>query len=124
MHICKHYRLQTKIVKQIKRGTKHKTMYKCTICMKSFQKPSQLLRHIKVHTEEKSFKISLRMTHTRRKTFEGHTYCVAFIAWSVDSTHLIACGPEDCSNFSFGASIRLIVIYVWSWNTIKSWTTY
>lgn len=27
---------------------------------------------------------------------EGHTYGVAFIAWSPDSSHLIACGPEDC----------------------------
>jgi WD40 repeat protein len=27
---------------------------------------------------------------------EGHTYGVALIAWSPDSSHLIACGPEDC----------------------------
>lgn len=34
------------------------------------------------------------MTH--RKTLEGHTYGVALIAWSPDSSLLIACGPEDC----------------------------
>lgn len=50
--------LQTKIVKQTKRGTKHKTMYKCTICLKIFQKPSQLMRHIRVHTGEKPFKVN------------------------------------------------------------------
>ncbi|XP_011137847.1 WD repeat-containing protein 26 isoform X1 [Harpegnathos saltator] len=37
---------------------------------------------------------TLKVTH--RKTLEGHTYGVALITWSPDSTHLIACGPEDC----------------------------
>ncbi|KAK0181661.1 hypothetical protein PV327_003928 [Microctonus hyperodae] len=37
---------------------------------------------------------TLRVTH--RKTLEGHSYGVALIAWSPDSSHLIACGPEDC----------------------------
>lgn len=37
---------------------------------------------------------TLKVTH--RKTLEGHTYGVALIAWSPDSSHLIACGPEDC----------------------------
>ncbi|XP_076231171.1 WD repeat-containing protein 26 isoform X1 [Calliopsis andreniformis] len=37
---------------------------------------------------------TLRVTH--RKTLEGHTYGVALIAWSPDSSLLIACGPEDC----------------------------
>ncbi|KAJ8669841.1 hypothetical protein QAD02_001100 [Eretmocerus hayati] len=37
---------------------------------------------------------TFRVTH--RKTLEGHTYGVALIAWSPDSSHLIACGPEDC----------------------------
>lgn len=45
-------------MKQTKRGAKHKTMYKCTICLKSFQKPSQLMRHIRVHTGEKPFKVT------------------------------------------------------------------
>ncbi|XP_067010012.2 WD repeat-containing protein 26 isoform X3 [Anabrus simplex] len=36
------------------------------------------------------------LTCTHRKTLEGHSYGVAYIAWSPDSTHLIACGPEDC----------------------------
>ncbi|GFG37456.1 hypothetical protein Cfor_07179, partial [Coptotermes formosanus] len=36
------------------------------------------------------------LTCSHRKTLEGHSYGVAYIAWSPDSTHLIACGPEDC----------------------------
>ncbi|XP_047002350.1 WD repeat-containing protein 26 isoform X2 [Schistocerca americana] len=36
------------------------------------------------------------LTCTHRKTLEGHSYGVAYIAWSPDSTHLVACGPEDC----------------------------
>nr|CAD7462051.1 unnamed protein product [Timema tahoe] len=36
------------------------------------------------------------LTCTHRKTLEGHSYGVAYIAWSPDSSHLIACGPEDC----------------------------
>lgn len=36
------------------------------------------------------------MTVKHRKTLEGHSYGVALIAWSPDSSHLIACGPEDC----------------------------
>ncbi|XP_046415658.1 WD repeat-containing protein 26 isoform X2 [Neodiprion virginianus] len=36
------------------------------------------------------------LTVTHRKTLEGHSYGVALIAWSPDSSHLIACGPEDC----------------------------
>lgn len=37
---------------------------------------------------------TLQVTH--RRTLEGHGYGVAYLAWSPDSTHLIACGPEDC----------------------------
>jgi len=59
--------LQTKIMKQTKRGTKHKTMYKCTICLKSFQKPSQLMRHIRVHTGEKPFKV-INILHNQKKS--------------------------------------------------------
>lgn len=47
---------------------------------------------------------TLRVTH--RKTLEGHTYGVALIAWSPDSSHLIACGPEDCPE-----------LWVWSVDT-------
>jgi len=54
-------------MKQTKRGTKHKTMYKCTICLKSFQKPSQLMRHIRVHTGEKPFKV-INTLHNQKKS--------------------------------------------------------
>lgn len=54
--------LQTKIVKQTKRGARHKTMYKCKICFKTFQKPSQLMRHIRVHTGDKPFKVWEKIT--------------------------------------------------------------
>lgn len=42
--------------------------------------------------------ISLQETLTchHRKTLEGHSYGVAYLAWSPDGSHLIACGPEDC----------------------------
>ena len=30
------------------------------------------------------------------KTLEGHSYGVAFVSWSPDSSHLAACGPDDC----------------------------
>ena len=30
------------------------------------------------------------------KTLEGHSYGVAFLSWSPDSSHLAACGPDDC----------------------------
>ncbi|XP_076464309.1 WD repeat-containing protein 26-like [Babylonia areolata] len=46
-------------------------------------------------------------THEIRisKSFENHSYGVAFIAWSPDSTHVIACGPDDCAE-------------LWIWNVI------
>ena len=31
-----------------------------------------------------------------RKTLDGHAYGVAYIAWSPDCSHLLACGPEEC----------------------------
>lgn len=42
------------------------------------------------------FELQYTLTCSHRKTLEGHSYGVAYIAWSPDSTHLIACGPEDC----------------------------
>jgi len=38
-----------------------------------------------------------------RQTFEGHSYGVAYIAWSPDNTYILACGPDDCSE-------------LWLWN--------
>ncbi|XP_013416632.1 WD repeat-containing protein 26 [Lingula anatina] len=38
-----------------------------------------------------------------RRTFDGHAYGVACIAWSPDSMYIVACGPEDCSE-------------LWLWN--------
>ncbi|KAF5294909.1 hypothetical protein FQR65_LT10707 [Abscondita terminalis] len=34
-------------------------------------------------------------TITPKKTLEGHSYGAAYISWNNDSTHLIACGPEE-----------------------------
>ncbi|ETN63144.1 wd-repeat protein [Anopheles darlingi] len=31
-----------------------------------------------------------------KRSFEGHTYGVSYIAWSPDSKYFIACGPDDC----------------------------
>jgi len=39
----------------------------------------------------------------QKKTFEGHSYGVSYIAWSPDSNFVIACGPDDCSE-------------LWLWN--------
>lgn len=33
---------------------------------------------------------------THLKTLEGHSYGVAYLSWSPDSSHLAACGPDDC----------------------------
>ena len=37
------------------------------------------------------------------RTFDGHSFGVAYIAWSPDSQYIIACGPDDCSE-------------LWLWN--------
>ncbi|KAF5304558.1 hypothetical protein FQA39_LY09609 [Lamprigera yunnana] len=42
-------------------------------------------------------------TISLRKTLEGHSYGAAYISWNSDSTHLIACGPEESPE-------------VWLWN--------
>lgn len=42
-------------------------------------------------------------TITPRKTLEGHSYGAAYMSWNNDSTHLIACGPEESPE-------------VWLWN--------
>ena len=38
-----------------------------------------------------------------RRSFEGHSYGVSYMAWSPDSLYIIACGPDDCSE-------------LWLWN--------
>lgn len=38
-----------------------------------------------------------------RMTLDGHNYGVFFLSWSPDDTHLLACGPDDCSE-------------IWVWN--------
>ncbi len=45
------------------------------------------------------------MTHELRvkKVLEGHSYGVSYIAWCPESTFIIACGPDDCSE-------------LWVWN--------
>jgi len=35
--------------------------------------------------------------------FDGHAYGVSYLAWSPDSTYIIACGPDECSE-------------LWVWN--------
>ncbi|XP_041353510.1 WD repeat-containing protein 26-like [Gigantopelta aegis] len=44
---------------------------------------------------------TLELKH--KKTFDNHSYGVAYIAWSPDSKFIVACGPEDCSE-------------LWIWN--------
>ena len=38
-----------------------------------------------------------------KRTLEGHSYGVSYMAWCPDSTFIIACGPDDCSE-------------LWVWN--------
>jgi len=38
-----------------------------------------------------------------KRTLEGHSYGVSYLSWSPDDVHLIACGPDDCSE-------------LWIWN--------
>lgn len=48
--------LSAKVYKRAVR--KGLTMHTCDICLKCFQKPSQLIRHRRIHTGEKPFKVS------------------------------------------------------------------
>ena len=49
--------------------------------------------------------LSPQVTHEVRlkRTLEGHSYGVSYMAWCPDSTFIIACGPDDCSE-------------LWVWN--------
>lgn len=38
----------------------------------------------------------VKLVLKNKRTFDGHTYGVSFIAWSPDSKYFIVCGPEDC----------------------------
>lgn len=48
--------------------------------------------------------VTLNLRHS--KVLEGHSYGVAFLAWSPDSTKLAVCGPEDCPE-------------VWLWDVVN-----
>ncbi|KAK0082575.1 hypothetical protein PV325_010170 [Microctonus aethiopoides] len=75
VHIRDHYKLQTKIMKQTKRGPKHKTLHKCRICLKIFQKPSQLMRHIRVHTGERPFVCNIcQRAFTQKNSLQIHKW--------------------------------------------------
>lgn len=98
-------------MKQTKRGTKHKTMYKCTICLKSFQKPSQLMRHIRVHTGEKPFKVSSNF-HFVQLSF--------FFFFPQMTSDLICCLNSKCTicgrAFTQKSSLQ---IHTWQHNGIR-----
>lgn len=63
----------------------------------------------KTSTEFKTCRFMFQSTYELRikKTFENHAYGVSYIAWSPDGTHIIACGPDDCSD-------------LWLWN-VEVW---
>lgn len=51
-----------------------------------------------------------------RKSLEGHSYGVSYLAWSPDGRYLIAAGPEDCPdlwiwNMEVRAHCRLLYNY-------------
>lgn len=111
---------QTKIVKQTKRGAKHKTMYKCTICLKSFQKPSQLMRHIRVHTGEKPFKVRRFVRETSARSIPidigGNVESVTIASSALLS--LVQC--TVCSRaFTQKSSLQ---IHAWQHNGIRPHT--
>ncbi|KAL5009252.1 hypothetical protein ScPMuIL_014833 [Solemya velum] len=44
-----------------------------------------------------------------KRSFDNHSYGVSYIAWSPDSTFIIACGPDDCSElWLWNVDVRLL----------------
>lgn len=46
----------------------------------------------------------------RRKSFEGHSFGVSYLAWSPDGRYLLSAGHEDCPD-------------IWIWNMEVSGAT-
>ena len=47
--------------------------------------------------------LQVKFEVTYRRTLDGHRFGVSYITWSPDSTYVIVCGPDDCSD-------------LWIWN--------
>lgn len=60
------------MMKHTKRGPTNRVIYKCKICLKMFQKPSQLMRHLRVHTGEKPYTVKKNNLLKGKGTTCGH----------------------------------------------------
>lgn len=99
--------LSAKVYKRaVRRGL---TLHTCDICLKCFQKPSQLIRHRRIHTGEKPFKVIDCISHRFIKhMLQNNVFMQHQIAFNVVLRYQVSCfGKSQVSKRQiFGRFIR------------------
>ena len=90
--------------------------HQCSYCSKEFKKPSDLVRHIRIHTHERPYKVTGHLV--QRSEFKFHKICVDF---TIQHVYLIYDKPLFYSkNLNHVLTPEMVLIEVFKLHEIQA----